>query len=84
MSPDANYGNTVYHRTKIAKAGPGFDDRAEHPSVQINSSSPWRNPSAGSNFLDDIQVVPNTFIIQVFYSPGISWVKSMLFSLIMT
>ena len=27
--------------TKIAKAGPGFDDRPEHPSVQINSSSPW-------------------------------------------
>ena len=23
------------------EAGPGFDDRPEHPSVQINSSSPW-------------------------------------------
>ena len=31
----------LYHSTKIAKAGPGFDDRPEHPSVQINSSSPW-------------------------------------------
>ena len=27
----------IYHSTKIAKAGPGFDDR---PSVQINCSSP--------------------------------------------
>ena len=25
---------------KVAKAGPGFDDWPEHPSVQINSSSP--------------------------------------------
>ena len=31
----------LYHSTKIAKARPGFDDRPEHPSVQINSSSPW-------------------------------------------
>jgi hypothetical protein len=30
----------LYHSFKIAKAGPGFDDRPEHPSVQINSSSP--------------------------------------------
>ena len=30
----------LYHSTKIAKARPGFDDRSEHPSVQINSSSP--------------------------------------------
>ena len=30
----------LYHSTKIAKAGPGFDDRLEHPSLQINSSSP--------------------------------------------
>ena len=30
----------LHHSTKIAKAGPGFDDRPEHPSVQINSSSP--------------------------------------------
>ena len=29
----------LYHSTKIAKAGPGFDDRPEHPSIQINSSS---------------------------------------------
>ena len=26
--------------TKTVKAGPGFDDRPEHPSVQVNSSSP--------------------------------------------
>ena len=26
--------------TEIAKAGPGFHDSPEHPSVQINSSSP--------------------------------------------
>ena len=26
--------------TEIAKAGPGFHDPPEHPSVQINSSSP--------------------------------------------
>ena len=31
----------TYHSTKIAKARPGFDDRPEYPSVQINSSSPW-------------------------------------------
>ena len=35
----------MYHSTKIAKAGPGFDDRAEHPSLQMNSSSPWINQS---------------------------------------
>ena len=29
----------LYHNTKIAKARPGFDDRPEHPSVQINCSS---------------------------------------------
>ena len=32
----------LYHSTKIAKARPGFDDQPEHPSVQINSSSPFR------------------------------------------
>ena len=26
-----------YHSTKIAKAGPWFDDWPEHPSIQINS-----------------------------------------------
>ena len=31
----------LYHSTKIAKAGPGFDDWPEHPSVQINTSSSW-------------------------------------------
>ena len=31
----------VYHSSKIAKAWPGSDDRPQHPSVQINSSSPW-------------------------------------------
>ena len=25
---------------KVAKAWPGFDDRSEHPSVRMNSSSP--------------------------------------------
>ena len=30
----------LYHNTKIARTRPGFDDRPEHPSVQINSSSP--------------------------------------------
>ena len=30
----------LYYSTKIAKARPGFDDQPEHPSVQINSSSP--------------------------------------------
>ena len=30
----------VYHSTKIAKAGPGYDVQPEHPPVQINSSSP--------------------------------------------
>ena len=30
----------LYHSTKTAKAGPEFDDPPEHPSVQINSSSP--------------------------------------------
>ena len=33
----------LYHSTYIAKAGPGFDDRSEHPYSQINSSSPWLN-----------------------------------------
>ena len=28
------------HSSKMAKAGPGFDDRLERPPVQINSSSP--------------------------------------------
>ena len=31
----------LYQSTKITKARLGFDDRPEHPSVQINSSSPW-------------------------------------------
>ena len=31
----------LYHSNKIAKARPGFDNRPVHPSVQINSSSPW-------------------------------------------
>ena len=31
----------LYHSSKIAKAGPGYDVRPEHPPVQINSSSPW-------------------------------------------
>ena len=31
----------LYHSTKIAKPWPGFDDRLEYPSIQINSSSPW-------------------------------------------
>ena len=30
----------LYHSTKIAKAGPGFDDWPKHPSVQIYSSNP--------------------------------------------
>ena len=30
----------LYQSTKIAKARPGFDDRPEYTSVQINSSSP--------------------------------------------
>ena len=30
----------LYHSTKIAKDGPGFDDPIELPFVQINSSSP--------------------------------------------
>jgi hypothetical protein len=29
----------LYHNTEIVKAGPGFDDRPDHPSAQINSSS---------------------------------------------
>ena len=29
------------HSTKIAKAGPEFDDRLEHLSVQVNSSNSW-------------------------------------------
>ena len=33
----------TYHSTKKAKARPGFDDWPEHPSVQINSSSPCIN-----------------------------------------
>jgi hypothetical protein len=30
-----------YQSSKIAKNGPGFDDRPDHPPVQTNSSSPW-------------------------------------------
>ena len=30
----------MYHSSKIAKAGPVYDVRPEHPPVQINSSSP--------------------------------------------
>ena len=30
----------VYHRSKIAKAGPGSDDRPDQTPVQTNSSSP--------------------------------------------
>ena len=40
FAPDREAKFYLYHSTKIAKAGPGFDDRPEHPSVQINSSSP--------------------------------------------
>ena len=29
----------LYHSSKIAKAGPGFDDHLEHPPVLISSSS---------------------------------------------
>ena len=36
----SNKGKLFKGSTKIAKARPGFDDRPEHPSVQINSSSP--------------------------------------------
>ena len=32
--------NLTYDSTKIAKSGPGFDDQPEHPSLQINASSP--------------------------------------------
>ena len=31
--------NFTYISTKIAKAGPGFDDWSEHPPVLISSSS---------------------------------------------
>ena len=27
----------IYHSTKIAKAGPGFEDWPEYPSIQIDS-----------------------------------------------
>ena len=30
----------LYHSSKKAKAGPGYDVRPEYPPVQINSSSP--------------------------------------------
>ena len=30
----------LYHSTKIAKAGPGFDDQPKNSSVLINSISP--------------------------------------------
>ena len=30
----------LYHSTEITKARPGFDDRPEYPSVQMNSCSP--------------------------------------------
>ena len=30
-----------YYSSKVAKAGPGFDDQIEHPPVQIDSSSLW-------------------------------------------
>ena len=36
-----NGARTVYYSTKIAIARPRFHDWPEHPSVQINSSSPW-------------------------------------------
>ena len=31
----------VCHRSKTAKAGPGYDVWPDHPSVQINSSRLW-------------------------------------------
>ena len=34
------YFTYMYQSSKIAKAGPGYDVRPEHPPVQINSSSP--------------------------------------------
>ena len=47
----------LYHSIKIAKARPGFDDRPEHPSVQINFSSPWVSLSAKSKW-GQIPTVP--------------------------
>ena len=45
---------------KIAKVGPGFDDRPEHPSVQINSSSPCLKlsilPVVDSLFFENFEV----------------------------
>ena len=43
----------LYHSTKIAKAGPAFDNRPEHRSVQIDYSSPWsewQTQNHGLNF----------------------------------
>ena len=31
----------LYHRSKLAKAGPGYEVWPKHPPVQKNSSSPW-------------------------------------------
>ena len=50
----------VYHSTKIAKARPGFDDSAEHPSVQINSSSPWLNQPSIKEFNQAFYVINGT------------------------
>ena len=45
-----------YYSTKIAKAVPGFDDRPEHPSVQINSSSPCPSIAGLTSSFNCIQV----------------------------
>ena len=56
--------------TKIPKAGHGFDDRPEHPSVQINSSSPCPNTYSqtefGSNRSKSSKLVSKTLYLESF------------------
>ena len=40
LTPVVEANIYLYHSSKIAKAGPGYDVWPEHPPVQINSSSP--------------------------------------------
>ena len=53
----------MYHSTKIAKARPGFEDWPEHPSVQINSSSPWCSAHWDENLNEGIIILFCTFVL---------------------
>ena len=53
---------------KLAKAGSGFSDRSEHPSVQINSSTPWHNGRSFFEIILSYHIMSNLMV-----SPTFGW-----------